>query len=154
MTRTELKKFAPHIALTLGGLCIVAGLFVLVSFEKKNTTDIERIQRALSVKNALSLYYTYHASYPPAPNGAHPLGMQDTLCLSDSGFVSVRSDACAKKAYLYPTPPSLNYIPLEEDGQTPCTSQSACPHYAVHFNLDTNLLYPKGKHALTDRGIQ
>ncbi len=154
MTRSELKKIAPHAILVLVGLCVVGGLFFLARSEKKNTADIERMQHALSVKNALSVYYAYHASYPSAPSGAHFLGAQESICLSDAGFVSLRSDACSKKAYLYPTPSSVAYIPLDEDGQTPCISTSSCPHYTLEFTLETNLLYPKGKNALTDQGVR
>jgi hypothetical protein len=45
-------------------------------------------------------------------------------------------------------------MPLAGNGIDPCTSSAACPHFAVFFDLETNMLFPKGPHVLTDQGIK
>lgn len=138
----------PHILLVLGAILIIGALFALRISEEQHTRDTIRMQEAIGIKSSIQLYYLNHAAYPTAPDGPLVLGGHDTLCLSDAGFVSAASESCLKKRYAYPIPAGYSYEPQQNDN-SPCTSKTSCPRYAIKFFLESNLLAPKGEHALT-----
>ncbi len=162
MARIHLKMVIPHIALGLASILLVVGLFVLVSVEQKKTRDIVRMQEVLSMRTLLQRYYIDHAAYPPSPAGTIQLGVDDHRSLCDAGFVAQNNASCAKKTYssslssgshLQPDD-SYTYTPLADNAVDPCISSAGCPHFAIHFIQETDVLYTKGPHVLTDQGVR
>lgn len=162
MQRIQFKTVVPHIALGLVSLLLIVGLFALGSSEQKKTRDIVRMQEMVSLRSALRMYYIDHAAYPPSPVGTQQIGSGDHQNLCDAGFVPQNDDSCGKKTYGRMLPAgfqlqpddSYTYTPLAENGVEPCTSTAGCPRFAIRGMFETDVLYPKGVHALTDQGMQ
>ncbi|MDP2629786.1 MAG: hypothetical protein Q8P56_00040, partial [Candidatus Uhrbacteria bacterium] len=129
---------------------------------QKKTRDIVRMQEVLLLRSSLRMYYIDHAAYPPSPAGTIQIGADDHQNLCDAGFVAQNNNSCAQKTYgrMLPSGPhiqpddSYSYTPLSENSTEPCTSTAACPHFAIHFMFETDVLYPRGAHVLTDTGIR
>jgi len=152
MARIHIKPFLPHIALALVAIFLLGGLFVLVKSEQAKTRDTLRMQDVLTIRSALRLYYINHASYPASPEPIQ-VGDTDHSCLSDSGFVAQSADSCVKRSYQR-TLPASTYIALADNATDQCTSHTACPNFALQFDLETDLFAAKGKHFLTPQGLR
>ncbi|MBI4599689.1 hypothetical protein HY732_02085 [Candidatus Uhrbacteria bacterium] len=161
MARIPFRKLLPHIALLIAALILLGGLLLLASGEQKKTRDIVRVQEVLGIRSSLRMYYIDHAAYPAAPISIL-LGVGDSARICDRGFVAKSSDSCAKKAYGQELPSGHHllpddeyaYVSLTDNGIDACTSPAGCPHFAIQFLLETDMLYPRGAHVLTDQGIK
>jgi len=162
MARIQLKTIVPHIVLWCTGALLIGGLFALVSLEEKKTRDSVRMQEVLDIRFSLRMYAIDRAAYPPSLSGPVQVGGDESGALCEGGFVGRNSATCAKKTYSRTLPSGLQtqvkdtytYTPLADNGSDPCTSSAACPHFAIQFMFETDMLYPKGVHVLTDQGVR
>lgn len=156
------KKTLPHVAFIGAAILLIVGLFALVQSEEAKTRDTVRMQEVIGIKQGLYRYYLNRVAYPPAERSM-PLGVSDSDCLNDKGFVSHFSAECARRRpYLVPVPSAPGraeediymYTPFAEDGTTLCNSTIGCPRYEIRFYLETDVFAPKGVHVLTAEGME
>lgn len=150
-----------------GAIILVVVVAVLLnvwsSYEQRRSDDVDRVAQLSQVRESLHLYAINHNQYPALSQGRESIVVSQTLhCLSDEGFASLSTPACAKRNYLasfkgrYASLDLLDpfaYQPLNSDGSL-CTSSAGCFGYVVPFELATNALFPKGLHQMTQNGVQ
>lgn len=133
------------------------------SYETDRASDVKTLSEAAQILGSLRTYYLAHGQYPPLSDGRESLIVTQTIfCLSDEGFVSVARESCTARNYLahvngrysglFQLRP-FEYRPRASDG-SPCRSTGGCPDYAVPLELKTNAFFPKGRHFMTEKGIQ
>lgn len=149
--KPTLIRFGVWASVLLAG----AGFWFFLDFESRKARDVERIVQLGYLQNALQRYYLDHVAFPSAKQ---PVDLNSDSCLGSGGFDMLKSKECIKKPYAYRFVSFPNevfmYTPLQQDGKTLCTTPTGCPWYTVRFLLETNSIYPVGKHNMTPTGIQ
>lgn len=80
--------------------------------------------------------------------------MQEVLDLRASLRLYSIDRASYPPSLIQPVNDTIIYTPLADNGIDPCLSSAGCPHFSIQFTLETDVLYPKGSHILTDQGIR
>ncbi len=151
--------------LIIGGVSILVWLILfgfLWWYEGARARDAMRVSNVVQVRSALDAYYQRHSTYPASGVDGLIVGTTQSTCLSDAGFVSMRSSKCQTPIFGAPLLGGLGqnnadyfiYHATSADGKE-CQDVSGCASYQLQFNLETSAMrLASGSHLASPQGVQ